>query len=84
MKVNGKTLQFHHVVYRHVKDGKTRESQREIVLPMYMNQHRLVSLIQRLKPENICIEFWQSLRVLDAQYSPFAHSLRDLIKGDEK
>lgn len=87
MKVNGKVVQFHHVLYRHLKPGNKRESQREVILPVYMAQHRLISLIQRLKPENICIEFWQALRVLDAAYSPLAHSLSEKIQeaaGDTK
>lgn len=84
MKVNGKVVQYHHVFYRHLKSGNKRESQREIVLPMYMNQHRLISLVQRLKPENICLEFWQAMRVLDAAYSPYSHSLKELISEETK
>jgi hypothetical protein len=79
MKINGKVIQHHHVMYQHKKEGNKRQSQREVILPVYMYEHKIISDIQKLKPENCSEEFWYALRVLDAAYSPFAHNLRDLV-----
>ena len=65
-------IQNHHIFYKVVKEGNRGASQREIIVPMKMHEHRIVSLIQRLKPENSSKGFWHALKVLCEAYAPFA------------
>lgn len=68
-------IQKHHIFYKTVKENKKRESQREIVVELYQHEHKIITDIQRLRPENTSRGFWHSLRVLTEAYEPFSHMI---------
>ena len=70
-----KQVNRHHIFYKTRKDGNKRDSQREIIVPMYRGEHMIVSLVQRLNPNECSKGFWHSLRVLMDAYEPFAKSI---------
>jgi len=73
-------IQRHHIFYKTIKEGNKRESQREVTIDLFQHEHRLLTQIQRLKPENTSKGFWHALRVIMEAYEPFSKEVKKVIK----